>query len=175
MSKTFKTGWYVLYVKSCQEKKVHDLLQEDQLESFLPVVKTIRKWSDRKKIVFKPLFTSYVFVKINSPMDFHKALSVNGACAYIRFGSEYAIVKDQEILNIKLFLGSNELSDIETSNRSFKIGEIKKINYGSLSGLECEILKVNNTNKLIVRIDSLQQSIIATVPSCHIVDIHEVA
>lgn len=175
MAKSFKIGWYVLYVRSCQEKKVHELLQENQLESFLPIVKTIRKWSDRKKIVFKPLFPSYVFVKINSKLEFYKALSVNGACAYIQFGGEYARAKEKEILNIKLFTESSEISNIKTSNQLFKIGEIKKINSGSLSGLECEILKVNNINKLIVRIFSLQQSIIATIPSCHIVDIHELA
>ena len=65
MSKLLKIGWYVLYVKSRHERKVDDLLKENQLESFLPLVKTVRKWSDRNKIIQMPLFPSYVFVKIN--------------------------------------------------------------------------------------------------------------
>ncbi len=175
MGKLLKTGWYVLYVKSRHEKRVHDLLIEQELESFLPLVETINQWSDRKKIISKPLFPSYVFVKINSSMDFHKALSINGACTFIKFRNEYARVREEEILNVKLCLGSDEISDLEISNQSFRVGDVKKINYGSLSGLECEILKVNNTNKIIVRIDSLQQNIIATIPSYHMVSLHEIA
>lgn len=175
MSTTFKTGWYVLYVRSCQEKKVHNLLEENQLESFLPMIKTIRQWSDRKKTILKPLFPSYVFVRIRTAKDFGKALSVEGACAYIRFGAEYARVKEEEILKIKLFLNSDEISNIKTCNQSLKIGETKKINYGSLSGLECEVLNVNNINKVIVRIDSLQQNITAVIPSCYMEDVYEVA
>ncbi|MEM6684288.1 MAG: transcription termination/antitermination NusG family protein, partial [Bacteroidota bacterium] len=85
-------GWYVLYVRSRCEKKVYESLKEISLESYLPQVKTIQQWSDRKKVVHKPLFPSYIFVNINSSLEFHKALSVNGACSYIRFGKEYANV-----------------------------------------------------------------------------------
>ena len=42
-------NWYVLYVRSRHEKKVHQLLQEKGIESSLPLIKTIRIWSDRKK------------------------------------------------------------------------------------------------------------------------------
>ncbi len=168
MSKTLKTGWHVLYVKSCQEKKVYQLLLENQLEAFLPLVKTIRKWSDRKKVIIKPLFNSYVFVKINSAKDFNTTLSIDGACGYIRFGTEYALVKEYEISKIKLFTNSHDIYDIDTSGCSLEVGEIRKINFGSLSGLECEILKVNRINKIIVRIDSLQQNITATIPSSYL-------
>ena len=44
-------------------------------------------------------------------------------------------------------------------------GDIKKIAHGPLSGLECEVLKVGNVNKVIVQIDSLQQNITASIPS----------
>jgi len=168
MRKTVKTGWYVLYVGSCQEKKVHNLLVENKIESFLPIVKTTRQWSDRKKVISTPLFPSYVFVKINSTKDFSRVLSFKGVCSYIQFGTEYAIVKESEILQIKLFIGSEDITDIKTSNDSFKIGEIKKINYGSLTGLECEILRVNENHKLLVRIESLRQNITATIPSYYL-------
>ncbi|OED37100.1 antitermination protein NusG [Flavobacteriaceae bacterium (ex Bugula neritina AB1)] len=173
MPKTLKIGWYVLYVRSRQEKKVYNLLKDSNLEPFLPLIKTVRQWSDRKKEIETPLFPSYVFVKVNNAIDFNKALSVEGVCAYIRFGSEYAIVREPEILQIKMFLKSNEISDIETSSQQIKIGEVRKIDFGSLKGLECKVLKVNNTNKIIVRIDSLYQNIIATIPSYHMEQILE--
>jgi transcription antitermination factor NusG len=104
-------------------------------------------------------------VNINTSLEFHKALSVNGACAYIRFGKEYARVTEKEINQIKLLIGDKNISDIETNVELPKIGEVKKITYGPLNGLDCEIIKADNHNKIIVRIDSLQQNIMATIPS----------
>jgi len=165
MPKLLKNGWHVLYVRSCQEKKVHQQLQENQLHSFLPLEKTIRQWSDRKKTIFKPLFPSYVFVNLNSQFEFSKALTVEGACAYIRFGSEYARVPEIEIAQIKFLTGDSDITDIVVETNPPKIGERRKIKAGTLSGLECEIIKVNNLNKIIVRIESLQQNVTATIPS----------
>ena len=41
--------WYAIYVKSRHEQCVHSELQEKGIESSLPLIKTIRNWSDRKK------------------------------------------------------------------------------------------------------------------------------
>ncbi|MBC8757065.1 UpxY family transcription antiterminator [Kordia sp. YSTF-M3] len=160
----FKLGWYVLYVKSRWEKKVHDSLEEISIEPFLPKIKTIQQWSDRKKTILKPLFPSYVFVNIKSSLDFHKALSVDGACCYIRFGKEYARVLEKEIDQVKLLVNSKEIDGIELKPQLPKIGEIKKITQGPLNGLNCEIIRADNYNKIIVRISSLRQNIIATIP-----------
>lgn len=169
----YTNGWHVIYVKSRWEKRVYESLKEISLEPFLPLTKTLRQWSDRKKVIFRPLIPSYVFVNLNSPKEFHKALSVDGACSFIRFGKEYAKVTDKEINNMKFLVEDQNIIDLETNHQAPKVGEVRKINYGSLQGLECEVLKVNNTNKIVVRIDSLQQNIIATVPANYIADVVE--
>lgn len=169
----YTNGWHVIYVKSRWEKRVYESLKEISLEPFLPLTKTLRQWSDRKKVIFRPLIPSYVFVNLNSPKEFHKALSVDGACSFIRFGKEYAKVTDKEINNMKFLVEDQNIIDLETNYQAPKVGEVRKINYGSLQGLECEVLKVNNTNKIVVRIDSLQQNIIATVPANYIADVVE--
>ncbi len=159
--------WYAICTNSRAEKKVHSNLLSDGFESFLPLVTTVRQWSDRKKIVLKPLFPSYVFVNINTSLEFHKAISVNGACACIHFGRDYAIVSEKEINQIKLLVGDSNIMDIEVNTQNLKVGEKKKIMFGPLNGMECEILNINNINKIVVRIESLQQCITAVVPSCY--------
>ena len=57
--------WHVIYTKSKWEKKVEGLLLKANIESWCPVQKKERQWSDRKKIIEEPLFRSYVFVKID--------------------------------------------------------------------------------------------------------------
>lgn len=165
MGKLINTGWYVLYVKSRHERKVDNLLKEVHLESFLPLVKTIRTWSDRKKMIEMPLFPSYVFVKIESGQDFHKAFSINGACTFVKCGSAYATVRDSEIQKIKFLLTTDDITNVEKTTDRLEEGEIALIQYGAFTGLECEILNINNNNKIIVRMDSINQNITATLPS----------
>lgn len=163
-------GWYVLYVKSLHEKKIYNLLLEENIDAFLPLVEVVKQWSDRKKKLLKPLFPSYIFVNIHSSLEFYKVLDLYGVYKYIRFGSEYAKVPIEEINKVKLLVGNKEVSNLETNVKLPRIGEIKKINLGPLNGMECEVMKVNNARKIIVRINSLQQNIMATVPSYYFED-----
>ncbi len=56
--------WLAIYTKPRWEKKVYGMLQEKGVESYCPLNKVQRKWSDRIKIVEEPLFKSYVFVRV---------------------------------------------------------------------------------------------------------------
>ncbi|WP_103071080.1 UpxY family transcription antiterminator [Aquimarina sediminis] len=168
-----KTGWYVLYVKSCQEKRVQNLLEENNLEAFVPTIKTIRQWSDRKKVVHKPLFTSYVFVNINSSSDFYRALNVDGACTFIRFGNEYGTLTDEEIYNLKKLSNLRGIQDIIVKPESSEISEVIKTSYSILKEFKCQILKVNDIKKVVVKINSLQQRIIVTAPMNCILDLED--
>jgi len=172
MNSVKKTGWYILYVRSRHEKKIEHQLGEKKIESFLPTIKTTRQWSDRKKLVEVPLFPSYIFVKINSPFNYHWALSIKGVCGVVRFGKEFAIASDTEIDNIKLLLSNKSFEKIEIENQEPITGINYKIQDGPLNGLKCELLKINNKNKIVVKVASLKQNIIATLPKEHLLEVH---
>ena len=163
-----RKGWHVLYVKSRHEKKVDQLLKEENLDSYLPITTTLRQWSDRKKRIQKPLFPSYVFVNIMSKKDFHDVLSVKGVIKYVKIGNDYARVRNEEILRIKQFLKLEGITDVETNSSRLMTGDKMTINYGSLYGLNCEVIKVNNKSKVLIRIESLRQNITAIVPSIYL-------
>ena len=167
----FSIGWHVLYVKSRCERKVDQYLKELSLESFLPQIKTVRQWSDRKKTILKPLFPSYVFVNLKTSLEFHQALSVNGACAYVSFGQMYARVSEKEIDQIKLLTGDSDIVDFEVSSAPLKVGDMKKITYGSLKGLKCKIIRADNMNKIMVRVASLRQNVTITTPAYYLEEV----
>ncbi len=50
--------WYAIYSKPRWEKKVDALLQKRNIQSWCPLQKIEKQWSDRKKIVEEPLFRS---------------------------------------------------------------------------------------------------------------------
>jgi len=172
----YNIGWHVLNVKPFREKRVLDSLTSLSLEAFLPLEEITLQLRGRKKTVFKPLFPSYIFVNIRSSLEFKKILSVKGACGYIRFGKEYGKITQKEIDQIKLKTESRTIKDIETDIQLPRIGEIKKIAFGPLTGLECEILKVKNEDNIIVRIDSLRQNnIVTTIPYYYISEIENIS
>lgn len=165
MKTNLKKGWHVLYVKSKYERKIENSLKQKDIEVFLPTIKTIRQWSDRKKVIEKPLFPSYIFVKVHSALDLNKILSIEGACSYIRFGNEYAIAREDEIRNIKYLINHNGiLEDIEISDQLLSVGKRYKIHNGPLSGLECVIIRMENKDRIMIRVESLKQNIYATLP-----------
>lgn len=159
-----KTGWHVLYVKYRHENKVYKELMEKDIEAFLPMATSIRKWSDRTKKIQVPLFPSYVFVNIKSNKDFHDVLTVESGCSYLSFGGEYGKVSEKEIQQIKLLVEGKDFSDIQIGKTLPQIGDKLKIEYGELSGLECEVFRVDNQHRISVRLSSLRQDISAIVP-----------
>ena len=58
-------NWFALYTMPRAEKKVFDRINEEGIEAYLPLMTSIRIWSDRKKKVTSPLISSYVFVNID--------------------------------------------------------------------------------------------------------------
>src|SRR5216684_4012562 len=72
--------WYALWVKSRYENTVASHLQARGYESFLPLYKCQRRWSDRFKEIELPLFPGYVFCQFN-PLNRLPILSITSCCA----------------------------------------------------------------------------------------------
>lgn len=157
--------WYVIYVKPRSEKKINKVLVDTKIKTFLPLVDTRRKWSDRIKTVSLPLFPSYIFVCPFDKNELYSILAINGVYTYLKFGSDYAIVSNAEIKKIKAFLDIDGLENVEISTNAISQGELRRFDYGPFVGLNCFVVKANHNNKIIVKIESIKKNIIATVAS----------
>jgi len=141
--------WYAVYTKSRAEKKVANRLTEDGLEVFLPLQKTIRKWSDRKKVVDMPIISSYVFLKIRKP-DFSKVLRCTGVVKFITLEGTPVKIPEEQIVNLKIL--SNSDVDVLVSREVFLKGDMVEVLYGSLAGLKGELVRTGNRRKVVMRI-----------------------
>ena len=157
----FKTGWYLIYTKPRQEKKVHSRLSELNVSSFLPTRRSLRNWHDRRKFIEEPLFPSYVFIHLNSMQSYYDGLDADGALYYVKIGKEMALVGDTVVDNIKLCTAQER--EIEVTNNVYPRGRKLVIGHGALTGLTCEVIQDNNKEKLLVRVDLLQRSILLTI------------
>lgn len=109
--------WYVLYTKPRAEKRVADFLSNINLEVFCPMVTEVRQWSDRKKKVRVPLFTSYVFINIKE-RERYKVFDVPGVVKYLYWLGKPAVVRDVEIQTIQQWLEGDELEEVSVSHLS---------------------------------------------------------
>src|SRR6476619_2013170 len=100
---TVETKWYAVYTRPRWEKKVAEILSRKKIENYCPLNKLLRQWSDRKKIVFEPLFTSYVFVKA-AEKEHSEIRKIDGIINFVYWINKPAIIRNEEIESIKEFL-----------------------------------------------------------------------
>jgi transcription antitermination factor NusG len=81
---------------------------------------------------------------------------------FISFGGKMAIVKDSEIETIRQLI--TNCKEVELVQSDIKIGERRKVSFGPLSGYGGEVVSYKGKDRIIVRIESLRQDIMAEVP-----------
>ncbi len=153
--------WYAVYVKSRAEKRVAAELEEKGLSPYLPLYRTIRQWSDRKKKVQIPLIRGYLFVHIKG-REYFEVLKVEGVVSFVKFQGKPTSIPDWQIQNLRILLGSGE--DFEFDVSDFGEGDFVQITAGVLKGLKGQIVKVRRKKKLLISLDALDY--------CFTVDIH---
>ncbi len=156
----FEYNWYVVYTKPRNEKKVSQELDKQGIVHYLPLVKTLRQWSDRKKKVEIPLFNSYVFVFVSSK-EYFSVLKVVGVVKFITFSGKAVTIPEKQIDAIKKTL-QHEL-EMEATTEIFKIGQKIEIIEGILAGINGEIITISGKNKFLLRIENIGYSLLITI------------
>jgi transcription antitermination factor NusG len=134
MAGTEKT-WRALYVASRQEKKVFEKLQQKNIESYLPLIKTMRQWSDRKKMIELPLLNGYIFVKTSSAEN-DSVVQTAGVVNFVRSEGMIAKVREHEIERLKQLIELGYQMEAGSINNNYKEGDKVKIGSGALKNIE---------------------------------------
>lgn len=149
--------WLAVYTRPRWEKKVNQLLLEKGIESYCPLNKVRRKWSDRVKIVEEPLFKSYVFVKV-SDEDRAVVRLTSGAINFVYWDGKPAVIKEKEITAIKRFL--DEYENVEVMPVELKLNQRVRITNGTMMDHEGKVLDIRHKTAKIA-IDSLGYILVA--------------
>jgi transcription antitermination factor NusG len=151
------TSWYAVQTRSRAEKMVVGRMRESGLQTFLPLVTEIHRWSDRQKAVELPLFRGYVFVKL-APTDEQrvKVCRIDGVFQIVGFRGEGVAIPEEQIEAVRL-LTSQKLPWSE--HPFLKIGQRVRIRSGALNGVEGILLARNGDRTLVVSVDAIQRSL----------------
>jgi transcription antitermination factor NusG len=153
------TKWYAIYTRPRWEKKVNNLLEAKGIESYCPLNKVRRKWSDRIKTIEEPLFKSYVFVKIDEDARTNVRMT-DGVINFVYWDGKPALIKDREIQIIKRFLDEHE--NVELVKIELRAEQRVRVTAGPLMDQEGKVLQVKH-KQVRVAIDSLGYVLIADI------------
>jgi transcription antitermination factor NusG len=154
-----KKNWYAIYTKARCEKKVNGILLEKGLESYCPLNRVERKWSDRLKTVEEPLFKSYVFVHIGEE-EKPKVRMTQGVVNFVYWQGKPAIIQDREIEVIRKFL--HEYRDVIAEPLDLRPETRVSIRQGIFMDKVAKIKKIQG-NRVQVIIESIGYSLVALI------------
>jgi transcription antitermination factor NusG len=147
--------WFALYTSARHEKRVSTQLQENQVETFLPVYRTVHTWKNRTRATLDlPLFPCYVFVRVAQNHKW-RVLSVSGVLSFVGSRHEAWPLPDFEIEKLRTGLGQLNAEPhpyLETGDRA-------RIRSGPLSGMEGVLVQKKNGLRVVLTIEAIKRSI----------------
>ncbi|MDE3213938.1 MAG: antitermination protein NusG [Bacteroidota bacterium] len=103
MKVTHVMEWYVLYTRKNCERKTTEFLSRKKFEFFCPLNLVTPVSSEWKKSDLRPLFPSYVFVRLPQP-EFLKYQYSDGILSFLYWLDKPAVIPREEIEAIQNFV-----------------------------------------------------------------------
>lgn len=152
--------WFALYTTSRHEKRVAQHLAQRQIEHYLPLYRSARKWADGSKVVLDlPLFPGYLFVHIRRT-ERVRVLEVPGALAVVGgSGREPIPMPDEAIESLRTGL---HLRSVEP-HPLLMVGKRARIRSGALAGMEGIVVRKKNSLRVVLTLEYIQRSIAVEV------------
>ena len=149
--------WYAVQTRGRHEKKVAGKLHEKGIETFLPAMREVHRWSDRNKIVEVPLFPCYTFVHVAvNSSERLRILQTDGVIRIVGTGTELATIDAKQIDDIRTLLTAG----IPMMMYPFlRMGQKIRVRGGCLDGLEGMLVSRPKESTLVIAVDAIQRAI----------------
>ncbi len=152
--------WYVVQTRYRFENKVASQLQGKGVEVFLPLLNETHRWSDRQKIISLPLFSGYVFVRLQPSVPSRaRVLRTEGVMGFVQVHGDASPIPARQIDDLRRLLTHK----LPCALHAFlRIGQRVRIRGGCLDGLE-GILAQSNQKTLLISIECIERSVAVTI------------
>ena len=159
--KYFKNkNWYALRVKSQSQRLAHLGLYQKQFEVLNPLFKKLSMRKDRKKILTKPIFKGYMFIRTFLYPELHlEILKTPGVVEILKNSIGPIPVPEKQIENIQLL--EKHVGECFFAT-DFAIGDAVLVREGPLTGLKGIIDRIDR-KKLHIHVDAIPGSVMIEV------------
>ena len=149
-------SWYALSVKSRWESVVAANLRSKGYEPFVPTYRVSRRWSDRVKTLDMPLFSGYLFCRLDLRARL-PILITPGVNFIVGAGKTPEPISDAEIEAIRAVM---QCGLTYAPHPYVTIGQWVRVECGALRGLTGIITEVRNRSRLIISVNLLMRSVL---------------
>jgi transcription antitermination factor NusG len=159
--------WYAVYTYSNHERRVADQLEGRNVEHFLPLYDSVRRWKDRRVTLKLPLFPGYLFVHL-ALHDRMRVIQVPGVVRLVGFNSVPTPLRDREVEIIRSGLSES----LRAQPHPFlTVGRRVRINSGPLAGLDGVLKRKKSNLRVVVSLGLIQRSIAVEVDAGDVVPV----
>ena len=158
---TNEPQWVALYTRPRAEKQVEKNLLREGYVVYLPMVRELHTWSDRKKWVDVPLIKSYIFARITAKEEM-RIRAVAGVAFLVKFKNNVLTIPECEIQMMKDFVDSKmqiHVRNVEQLRRGVRV----RIHSGSLAGMEGRLVSDCEDGNFAVEITGISFALVAEV------------
>ncbi len=152
-------NWYAVYTKPQCEKKIASLFSKWKLENFCPQNCTKSRGSWKSKMVWEPLFKSYVFVYISED-QITRLKRAEGVVNFLYWLGKPAVINAREIEIIREF--SNDYLDIKIQRMEVDIEDAIEIIDEPSYKMEGKFISIKSKT-VRVKLPSLGYTLIAEI------------
>jgi transcription antitermination factor NusG len=147
-------NWHAIFTRHQHEKAVASALSGKGHEIYLPLYLSVRKWQDRAKQLWLPLFPGYVFVREGMDRQF-QIVTTPGVIHVVGWGGRPAVVPQSQLNAVRQIVES--CLPVE-AHPYLECGERVRVKAGPLAGLEGILTRKKGTARLVVSMEMLGRS-----------------
>jgi transcription antitermination factor NusG len=147
--------WYACHTRARHEKRVATMLGQRGIDGYLPLLRQVRQWKDRRKEVSVPLFPGYVFAFF-SLSEMTRVLSVPGVATVVRANGRPAPIQEAELENVRLFERALSESGSQAAPVPYvEVGQPVVFRDGAFAGVRGVVLERRNRRRVLVGIEAI--------------------
>src|ERR1700733_1350542 len=141
-------NWYAVHTMARHEKRVAGQFEEKRVQTFLPLLKQIHKWSDRRSKVEVPMFSCYAFVRIIQTVEERlKVLRTPGVLGFVGSERQGTPIPDDQIEDLRKAISENGSC---LPHPFISAGKRVRIRGGSLDGVEGILMREGRDQSLVI-------------------------
>jgi transcription antitermination factor NusG len=152
--------WFAIRTSARWELRASSELSRRGIETYLPISRVKRRWSDRVKIMDQPLFPGYLFGRF-PVAERIRVLEAPGVRQIVGIGNTPASIGESEIDNLRTLVSAHPLL---VPWPYLHAGQRIRINRGPLAGVEGFVVRAEKSAlRIVVSVDLLQRSVAAEI------------
>src|SRR6266513_853035 len=145
--------WYAAYTRAQHERRVVAELGMREVEHFLPLYTSVRRWKDRRVQLESPLFPGYVFVRL-ALCDRLRVLQIPIVVRLVGFSGQPTALPDREIEIMRSGLSER----LNSAPHPFlTAGRRVRIKSGPLAGLQGILLRKKGSFRFVLSVGLIQR------------------